>query len=181
MKRRAAVIAAVIIGAVALGACNSSQANSIHNDVQTSTQSLGQLQASQPTPEYKWSQIRQTLISVEDAQAHTVQTTTFMFNQGVQDPIASCPSIGEPVASTTELTNPTQSSNNTPIGLADPTGVYSGPSTGTYTVCVSPNGGNYIQYWEGFVDTISGPAVWNTSTHSVTLTGPSTAQVKRNP
>jgi hypothetical protein len=136
---------------------------------------------------FQWSQLRQTLISIETAQADNTQTTTFFFNQGVQDPISSCPSIGFPVASTTELTNPLQNDGQggqgagAVIGQVDPTGVYSGSSTGTYVVCISANGGNYVQYWEGFVDNVTGPAVWNTTTHQVQLTGPSTTTVKTKP
>jgi hypothetical protein len=192
MKKRAfAIIGAIALAAVSLGACqggSAAQQSSNNNDVQTSAKALQQLQRAQPTPLYQYSQQRQTLIAIENAQAGNTQTTSFFFNMGIQDPINSCPSIGFPIASTTELTNPLQDNNNGPngnagvaIGQVDPTGVYSGNSTGTYVLCVSPSGGNFIQYWEGFVDNVTGPAVWNTTTHQVQLTGPSSVAVKTKP
>ena len=183
--------ALVFVGALTLGACStsldsSSQRAANSNDAQKSGAALHQLQINQPTPQYNWSQYRETLIQIENAQANSTQTTSFFFNQGVADPIQSCPSIGFGMASTTELTNPLQAVDGsggnggygiTTIGQADPTGVYSGNSTGTYVVCVNADGSNYFQYWEGFVDTVTGPAVWNESTHQVQLTGPSTTHV----
>jgi hypothetical protein len=188
-KKSIATAGLVVIAAIGLAACGTQSAQQKANisDVQASAQALNHLQIVQPTPLFPWSQVRQTQIAIETAQADTTQTTTFFFNQGVADPISTCPSIGVPVASTTELTNPQQvtpsSGRNASqvIAQADPTGVYPGNSTGTYVVCVSPDGKNYIQYWEGFVDSVTGPAVWNTTTHSVQMTGPSTAAVKTRP
>ena len=190
-KRGLGIGALVIAGALTLGACSqsvdsSAQQAANQTDAQKSGAALHQLQIAQPIPQYNWSQYRETLIQIENAQANTVQTTSFFFNQGVADPIQTCPSIGFGIASTTELTNPLQAVDNsggnggyamTTIGQVDPTGVYSGNSTGTYVVCVNSDGSNYFQYWEGFVDTVTGPAVWNQSTHSIQLTGPSTTHV----
>ena len=187
---RFAVIGGLAITAVSMSACNSggdsTQANTVNNDLKASAAGFNQLDQSQPVHTYNWSQLRQTLQDIEDAQAHTTQTTSFFFNQGVTDPIMTCPSIGFPIASTTQITNPDQivqkwdgSNNQFPtIPLGDPTGVYSGNSTGTYVLCVSPNGSTYANYWEGFVQTVSGPAVWDSTTHSVKLTGPSSANFK---
>ena len=186
--RRGGVIAAVALTGVALTGCGSgapsAQSQSIHNDQKASAQALEQLQQAQPTPAYNWSQIRQTLIDIENAQAATTQTTTFFFNQGVQAPIHSCPSIGFPVATTTQLTNPEQivqkwdgGANQFPtIPQADPTGIYAGSSTGTYVICVAGNGTTYASYWEGFVETVTGPAVW--TGNGIKMTGPSTVNFK---
>lgn len=149
-----------------------------HAAQQADTQTLV---GNQPVPGYNYSQIRQNLIDIENAQAAGVQTTTFFFNQGVQDPIQSCPSIGFPIASTTQLTNPEQIIHDGyPNGGAavnipqmDPNGVYSGNSTGTYVLCVGGDGKTYANYWEGFVQTVTGPAKWNTSTHSIEMLGSS--------
>jgi len=185
---RNGIVGAVVLGALTFGAVSfagGDQAQTVFNDQISSTRALSQLQQSQPTPFFKWSQERETLIDIEKAQANDTQTTSFGFNQGATAPVWSCPSIGVPIASDTQLTNPEQvfqdgwpqGGQDSAIPQVDPTGVYSGPSTGTYVLCVAPNGTTYIQYWEGFVDTVTGPAVWNTSTNSVQLTGPSTAKV----
>lgn len=181
-KKFFAVVAALGVGGLLFAACNSGPSNNaVQREQQTSTSILNQLLTAQPIPAFKWSQLRQTLIDIETAQADTTQTTTFFFNQGVTDPVNSCPSVGFPVASTTELSNPQQTVNDGyPNGGAvvtlpqiDPNGVYAGDSSGTYVLCVSASGQTYGVYWEGFVYALTGPAVWNPTTNSVTPTGPS--------
>ena len=152
MKSIGATLGALVLGAVILGGCSGSngiQTAALNNDQAASADSLHQLQISQPTPQYKWSQLRESLIEIENAQATSGQTTTFFFNQGVTAPIDSCPSIGLPIASDTQLTNPqqvinpnqqsgaSQGTSGVAVGQSDPTGVYTGASTGTYFVCVS--------------------------------------------
>lgn len=141
---------------------------------------ISEILRNQPVPAFAYSQIRQNLVEIETAQAQGVQTTTFFFNQGVPDPIMSCPSIGAPIATTTELTNPQQTDphggqyggGNTVISQMDPTGVYTGQSSGTYIMCIDAQGKPYATYWEGFVQTVFGPATWDKNTHQVQLTGP---------
>lgn len=184
MKSKLAIIAAVLVGTIALTACNQTD-STVQSEQRASQAVQGQLLQSQPIPQFKWSQLRETLIAVETAQVDSTQTTTFFFNLGVIDPISSCPSIGFPLASTTELTNPEQivpdpnsTGGSVTIAQADPNGVYTGNSSGTYVLCVAPDGSNYVEYWEGDVQTVSGPAVWDEATHSLSLTGPSTVKVK---
>ena len=138
---------------------------------------------SQPVPQFTCIAVhRATLIDIEAAQAKTTQTTTFFFNQGVAQPTFSCPSIGFPVASTSELTNPEQNDSGVAIPQIDPNGVYSGDSTGTCNVvCVNGNGQTYLDYWEGFVQAVSGPAVWDTTTNSIKTTGPSSLNLHVGP
>ncbi len=179
---------AVMLFGVSLAACSSTTPSAVSQEQRATANDLQQLLQSQPVPNFNWSQLRQTLIDIETAQAQTTQTTSFMFNMGVTDPISSCPSIGFPLAATTELTNPKQAVwNSNGSGLSgvsiaqiDPNGVYSGNSTGTYVLCVNADGSTYVDYWEGYVQTVSGPAVWDEATHSIKLTGPSTVAVKTN-
>lgn len=137
----------------------------------------------QPVPVFSFSQLRQNLAEIESAQAHGVQTTTFFFNMGERDPIQSCPSIGAPIPTTAQITNPEQplrdnsqplnnGGGNVTVGQMEPTGVYGGNSTGTYVMCIGGNGKPYADYWEGFVQTIFGPATWNQQAHQVQLVGP---------
>lgn len=174
------IVSALALLAVVLGVYGcSNSANS--NDKKTATRDLKQFQASQPAPQFKWSQLRQTLIDVETAQAHGVQTTSFFFNLGDTTPIGSCPSIGFPIATTTQLTNPQQEQDGASIAAIDPSGVYAGDSTGTYVICIAPNGSTYAYYWEGYVGAVSGPAVWDATKHEVRLTGPTTAKLYTAP
>jgi len=134
----------------------------------------------EPAPTFQYSQYRATGISIEAIQALGIQTTSFGFNQGIRNPIWSCPSLGEPFPNTAEITNPQQNYNASfpnggtsyPIGNMDPNGVYTpAASTGTYVLCVDRNGVPYAQYWEGFVDTVSGPAAWDAATGTIVVTG----------
>ena len=43
-------------------------------------------------------------------------------------------------------------------------------------ICVDANGQAYANYWEGFVNTVSGPATWDEATHSVVLAGTPTGK-----
>jgi hypothetical protein len=124
--------------------------------------------------------MRQTLIDIQDLQAQGADTTSFFMTAVGSKPIFQCPSIGQPIASTTQLTNPQkvttfvvpyQGGGSEALAQEDPTGVYTGDSTGTNVLCVDGGGHKFIAYWEGEVMTVSGPAVWNTSTGSIELNG----------
>jgi len=185
----AATVAVVaILGAVGLTACDTTDTPSaIQSDQNLSDQILSKYERSQPAPQFDWSQIRQTLIDVETAQASSVQTTSFFFNQGSTDPYYVCPSIGFPVASTTELTNPQKTvdgtgGNNsyalTTIAQIDPNGIYAGQSSGTYVLCVDSHGRTYGQYAEGFVHAVAAAATWDESTHRIVVNGAPTFTFK---
>lgn len=181
MKRILAAFIVIVLTMLGTAACGGSSvsAGQAQENKQQAQDSKSLLLA-QPIPHYNYSQIRQNLIELETAQANGVQTTSFFFNQGVRDPVQACPSIGAPIPTTTQLTNPQQvydgsgsdGGGNVPIGQMDPNGTYSGNSSGTYVMCVGADGKPYADYWEGFVQTIFGPASWNYSTHQAQLLGP---------
>jgi hypothetical protein len=166
--KRAIAIAAVGITAVAIAGCSrQQQANNAEQNAQNTIQST--LDRNQPIPLPQWSDKRQVLIDVQNAQIKGITTTSFFFNQGVKDPIFSCASIGFPLPSTAQLTNPKQviytdhprgGNDANVVDQMDPDGVYSGDSTGTYVECIDPKGIKYIKYWEGYVDTLGAPAHW---------------------
>lgn len=182
MRRIAAAVTAALLGVTVLAGCTANQPSSVQKDQALTNQNLNRLQANQPAPAADRSQYRQTVIDVENAQIHGVATTTFFFNQGVTRPIKVCSSIGFPVASTSQLTNPEQliggSANGTTIsgtvGQQEPNGVYTGDSSGTYVICVAPNGTKYVTYWEGFVHTEGGAAHWDNNQAMIILDGPPT-------
>lgn len=156
-----------------LAACGPS---STTKDQLGTNRQLNRYQVNQPVPQFDWSQYRQTVIDVESAQVHGVATTTFFFNLGTSRPIKVCPSIGFPVPTTAQLTNPAQladpgNSSSSVIGQAEPNGAYTGQSTGTYVTCIAPNGTKYISYWEGDVQTEGGPAHWDATQGLIVLDG----------
>lgn len=165
-----------VVGLLALAACSSGAQS---KESKIANEQLAGFLTAQPVPIFNWSQLRQNLIELETAQANTTATTSFFFNQGVQDPIASCPSIGFPIPSTYQLTNPSKAvggpeSGNVTVAQIESTGVYTADTSGTYVICIDTNGKGYAFYWEGFVSTVTGPATWDTEAHNVTLTGAAT-------
>lgn len=185
------VLTAVLLaGVVALTAtaCTSTTSagqkaakQSVNSEQESIANGLKAIEKTQPLPRFNYSQLRQNLIEIQTAQAQTTQTTSFFFNLGVQNPTQVCPSIGFPIASTTQLSNPEQKitdvgrsngSGNVVLPQIDPNGVYSGQSTGTYVMCLNAEGKAYAAYDEGTVKTVTGPATWNEATHQIELTGP---------
>ena len=111
----------------------------------------------QPIPTAEWSQIRQTLIEIQTMQTDATATFSYFFAPGKEDglPIFQCPSIGDPVPSSFQLTNPekTQKYNGGRYVLPqmEPTGVFSGDTTATNVLCVDAQGRGFKVYWEGQV------------------------------
>lgn len=171
MNRR--ILAAPVAALVLLSACSDGPGS---KETEAAKQQLAGFNANQPVPVFNYSQLRQNLIELETSQAQTTQTTSFFFNMGVQGPIGTCPSIGYPIPTTDQLTNPQQSVTHGNDGIAtvgqiEANGVYTGDSSGTFVICVDADGKPYANYWEGFVQTVSGPAVWDDAAKQVKLTG----------
>lgn len=185
MNSKTIGITAAAIAALALTGCNSHpSAQQAEQNAQTAdTTSLEQ---SQPIPHYNYSQIRATAIDAETISANGTQTTSFFFQMGNPDPIFSCPSLGEPVANTAQLSNPEQiapisgkyGGGATNLPQMDPNGIYApSSSSGTYVICVNGSGGKTLEYWEGDVMTVTAAATWDRSTHSLKVTGAPTASI----
>ena len=187
LKFGVVIVILVAIAGLATGCQSKGAPTAAQREQAAQNNDTSSLLNNQPVPAFTWSQLRQNMIELENAQAHTTQTTTFFFNMGVTDPVQACPSIGFPIASTTQLTNPTQIANaflhgynggytsEGVIGNPDPTGVYTGDSTGTYVICVDKTGKAYADYWEGFVQTVTGSAAWDKNAHQVVMIGDPTA------
>jgi hypothetical protein len=159
----------------ATGAAYGINATSVQvNEQQTQSRAAHTFEINQPIPTFQYSQYRQTLIDIEGAQAHGIATTTFGYSsianaQG--QPSWTCPSLGFPIASTSQLSNPTQPVNvgggngdaanpGVAVGQMEPNGTYTGDSSGTYVVCVGANNVPYVRYEEGYVSTVGGPATY---------------------
>jgi hypothetical protein len=183
MRRKWMIGVALGMGAVlALAGCTSSS-DSVSADKNQTNAQLDRYQKNQPVPQFDRSQYRQTLIDVEQAQVHGVATTTFFYNLGGSKPIKFCPSIGFPVPTTSQLTNPDQlyvngNGHDGVVGQQEPNGAYTGDSSGTYVVCVLPNGLKRIDYWEGHVETEGGSAHWDASTQMIVDDGAPTVTQK---
>ncbi|HLK77194.1 MAG TPA: hypothetical protein VKU77_26530 [Streptosporangiaceae bacterium] len=181
----AAVLAVTVL--TTAGSCGGQSAGQATEN-KAQQQDEQSLVTDQPVPHYNWSQIRQTLIDAQDISANETQTTSFFFQMGLPDPVFSCPSIGMPVASTAQLTNPAQVvtqdsqgngiTGSAVIGQMDPNGIYTpSASTGTYVICVNSSGADYLEYWEGDVMTVTSAATWDRTGHTVRVYGAPTAAV----
>lgn len=121
------------------------------------------LSDAQPIPVFDWSQERQTVIDVETIRATGATSTTAGYLEGI-GLIWWCPSAGAPVPGTYQLSASTQyvdlagdeSRARYPIDQGEPTGVYIGSSSGTWTLCLDDNGNKFAKYWEGYVDSTVG-------------------------
>jgi hypothetical protein len=120
------------------------------------------LTRSQQIPEFDWSQERQTLIDVLTARANGSVGTAIVtgFNGEL---IWWCPTVGAPIPSTYQLSNPERilgrgGSNGDGITLpqGEPTGVYTGDSAATWTLCTDAGGTPFAVYEEGNVRWVSG-------------------------
>jgi hypothetical protein len=163
----AGLVCAVLVGVVGAACNGGSQPSALSANTKAANKQLSIYNQNQPIQVYNHSDYRQDLLNIEYAQVHGVATTTFFYNMGSNVPVKSCPSIGYPLASTSELTNPEEpifedpNGNGTAgvtVGQIDPNGVYTGDSTGSYVVCVLSSGQTEINYWEGWVYTEGGPA-----------------------
>lgn len=188
MKLRTIAGAGALAAAAALTVAGCSHPASIQQrEQQQQTQDTYSLDTNQPLPHYSWSMERQVLIDAENAGAQGTQSTSFFFVQGVRDPVFVCPSLGMGVPDTAQISNPSQiapisgkyGGGATTLPQEDPYGIYT-PQTseGTFVVCVGSNGKPYLHRSEEFVDTVMGPARWDSATHTEVLTGAPTYAVK---
>lgn len=170
---RFALIAAAASAAVLLTASSCNSSNKAEREQQE--RGIQELLRTQPVPFFPYSQMRANLAEIERAQAEGLQSTSFMFNQGVPDPMRVCPSIGLPIPNTASLSNPLQEVGGAGavVEQLEPNGVYTpNSSSGTYVICVNPDGKALPVYWEGFVHTEFGPAKWDSAVKQVVPTGP---------
>lgn len=160
-KKIFGLLLAGILGALVLTGCGNSGSQS---DQQNTDDQLKTYQRNgQDIHKYQWSQYRQTLNDVQDAEVAGEATTTFFFNLGVRDPYFVCPSVGFPVPADSELTNPLQNvgSQGAVISQMDPNGTFPGNTAGTWVICVAPNGSKELHYSEPQDHTVGGPAHWD--------------------
>lgn len=192
-KKTIIMITAFAAAALTIAGCHSGQSTGQQKENNQQAGTTNSLIINQPLPHFNWSQYRQTVIDAETIAANGTQTTSFFFNQGVADPIFSCPSLGVPVPNTAQLSNPQQVATSdsqgnrftggATIGQMDPYGAYTpSSSSGTFVVCVGSSGKPYLQYWEGFVQAMTVPARWDNVMHKLVVTGaPTVAAGTRQP
>jgi hypothetical protein len=172
--RKIAIIPALALAAllgVGTAACSSpaSAPSGTQQEQNSSNDSQNVAEATLPAPVFRYSEGRWVLTEAEASIALGVATTSFVFQQGDPNPVESCPSIGYPVANTAQLTNPDKIINDPyayqgagqVVGNMDPYQYYTPSSSqGTYVLCVSRTGTEYLLYAEPNVIAVAGTATW---------------------
>jgi len=116
---------------------------------------------SQPVPTFDWSLERHIFIELYKARNNAVQTYSYIRNWQGQV-VFSCKSIGFPLPSNLQLTNPEREERIYQGGIslpqAEPNGLFSSPSTmGTYVFCINSDGTVSPSYFEASVETHLSP------------------------
>jgi hypothetical protein len=177
MKR---IIAALVglAALIALAGCDATQASAQDKENAQQARSSNQQAIAQPLPYIPWSQMFQNLSEIEEANSTGTQTTSFVFNRASVDPIQVCASIGTPIPNTASLSNPQQvvptgNYNAVTTGQKDPDGIYTpSSSSGTYVMCIGPDGKALPAYHESEVSSVFGPAHWDYNKHQIIMDGP---------
>lgn len=160
----AGMLAVLVCAGAACNTVKQKQAGKTAAEEQTRVgDAFSRMSNSQPVPTFDWSQERQTLIDVETARANGATTTTAFYLEGI-GLIEWCPSIGAPVASTSQLSASKQwvdlpgdhTTDLKEVDQGESTGVYVGQSSGTWTLCLDNNGKKFAVYWEGYVHSTVG-------------------------
>jgi hypothetical protein len=188
-RHRLAALLAIAALALPLSACDSSIGNPAPSSGTALSNKQEQLdfthlQYVEPLPGFPYSEMRQDLIEIEAIEALGIDSTTFVFVQGISHPVYVCPSVGVPIPVTDQLSNDqvpvwNSGSDNQGYGIAgvtedqaDPPGVFQGDSTGTNSLCLNGSGGQYDIYNEAYDLTVTAPAYWDQTTGMIKLNGP---------
>lgn len=169
MKKRIALASALVAVSLAATACNKDASKADRADKRVSDNIQQQFQTNQPVPQASRSQLRGNLIDILKFQTEGGSSWSYFFGLGTGSgkPLYSCPSIGDPIPITDQLTNPEKTagrnSSSTAIGQMEPTGVFTGDSAGTNVICLGAGGEPYKLYWEGFVMASSVELIWDGS------------------
>lgn len=141
--------------ALLASSCNNSTADTKEADQVDQQQQV--YVSNQPAPAFDWSLERHILTELYKARNNAVQTYSYIRNLNGQV-VFSCKSIGFPLPSNDQLTNPEKtdrpnSESRVSLPQAEPNGLYSSPSTsGTYVFCVNSDGTVSPSYFEADVE-----------------------------
>ena len=110
----------------------------------------------QPAPVFDWSLERHLLTQLYKARNEAVNTHTIVRDMSGKS-FFECESIGFPIPSNTQLTNPEKSGGNSygyyTLPQPEPNGLYTSPSTsGTFVFCINEDGTVSPSYFEANVE-----------------------------
>jgi hypothetical protein len=153
-RRLAAALLAIVM--LTLTACTESDGSADSADRQSARdQQQHYRRSGQVVPFLEFSQDLETLRQIYILRNQEVAThSVLVANDGRV--VDDCPSVGYPIPSTTQLTNPEYVADSFRGGYAilpqpEPNGLWTGQSMATWVVCVLPSGKRVPVYWEGLV------------------------------
>ena len=177
-KRIAGILFAVLSILLLASGCEDSQSATDKRDRAVTDSNSEAMSINQPVPAVERSQLRQSLIDIQEMQTTATATFSFFFLPGRSTgaPLFGCSSIGDPIPATYQLTNPlkgvriSDSGGAVAIPQAEPTGIFSGPTEATNTICVDEKGQGFKQYWEGPVMSSTIAMEWNDEAGQMVVT-----------
>lgn len=176
MKKRVLVVLAVLT--LVLAACGSGSAPSVSQEQSLVNQQQSIYNTAQPVHIYDYSLQRQVLQDIYDNMNQNSNTWDVVTSYSGAF-LWECPAVGWPIPADAELTNPSQLVNNSAtggnwgygvVGQAEPNGIYTGATQGTYIVCLR-NGKDVPVYTENNVQMFPFPVKWDTATNSIVDAG----------
>jgi hypothetical protein len=137
-----------------------------------------QYNKAQPIPFYDYSLQRQALIDIYNSQNQNSQTWDVVTSYSGQF-LFQCEAVGWPIPAAAQLSNPSQvvevqgawNKINGVVGLAEPNGIYTGNTQGTYILCSRPDGKIAPVYTENNVQMFPFPVKVDPTTGAITDAG----------
>jgi len=167
IKKSLLIICFILIASFTLSGCtledsaNSKESNQVGQQQKVYVEN-------QPVPAFDWSLERHIFTEIYKARNNAVITYSYVRNFNGQV-YFKCKSIGFPLPSNMQLTNPEalydwngdgepSMSDATALPQAEPNGLYSSPSTsGTYVMCLNSDGTVSPAYFEDNIETHMSP------------------------
>ncbi len=170
-------LASVILVALLVAAC-SGVSNSTTQEQGTVNAQQEQYNKVQPIPFYDFSLQRQALIDIYNSQNQNSQTWDVITSYSGQF-LFQCEAVGWPIPAAAQLSNPNQvvevqgqwSKINGVVGQAEPNGIYTGNTQGTYILCARPDGKIAPVYTENNVQMFPFPVKVDPATGAITDAG----------
>jgi hypothetical protein len=171
--------------AVVLASCGSATNTSVNQEQAVVNAQQDQYNKVQPIPFYDYSLQRQALIDIYNSQNQNSQTWDVITSYSGQF-LFQCEAVGWPIPAAAQLSNPQQVVHSSAIsgnygygtvGQAEPNGIYTGNTQGTYILCARPDGKIAPVYTENNVQMFPFPVKVDPATGAITDAGGSSSIV----
>ena len=173
-------VAFLVTVALLVAACGGANSNGTNQEQATVNAQQVQYNKAQPIPFYDYSLQRQALIDIYNSQNQNSQTWDVITSYSGQF-LFQCEAVGWPIPAAAQLSNPSQiawsnsggatSWSSGVVGQAEPNGIYTGNTQGTYILCSRPDGKIAPVYTENNVQMFPFPVKVDPTTGAITDAG----------